>query len=840
MAFGSSSVGLGGPSGADVVFRTNLGQFRSEIGEARQVYQRSTAQMSDAALRMSVAQEKLDRAISRYGAESRQAKQATLAYRSEMRSLEQQTERTDRELVQTSRHLDRLGRGALAGSGAFRGLGRSLAFASSSFLGGAGIVYAFRATIGAASDLHEQTTKTQAVFGAASREVLRFANTALGQAKDQALETASTIGALLRPTGLVGDQAAKVSITLTRLGTDLASFYNTNVSDALEAIRSGLVGEVEPLRRYGVQLSAARVQALALADSGKKNAKQLTDQEKLLARVKIILQDTKVAQGDYAKTIDGSANQEREWQKNLRNTEALIGQTLQPAYRNLLHSVNEYLGDAENQKRIQKQVNDAVEAGTKIVKGLASGLRLVKAAADPVVNALGGLENAAQLALIVGIVAKARRAALGFLPLQAASRATATRGVEDAALFGRAWDVATRPRNMVVTTTTTGGGNPAAGGGGGTPPIVGVPGRGGSSRGGTPRPRSVADRINQYGRNIPQGLKGLPGGFFSGIVLYGGFTAASAGATSKGTPAYNFATGQWFVVYVDPSGQAHPHETNESWIKKFFPTFWQGVQSRIARQQPAPPGPDEGTRGPSTGAGTKPGGNGPTGGARGDGLTRLQRLQLAVDKAATTGSLTDDLAAARALEAYYARIASNKKLTGDKLYQARQDLYAQQQRVQSIEDQIAADRQQAEEKAASKRAQAAERLRKAREAAQRQMDRNAKIVAGRLTQGPYATTSSGFNPVGVAPSLAKRPGEGKSAGGSDTPSREELDRFLGDFLRIFDANMQRYAPNFTGGLATHALEQLTRQQTDVLRQGIAANRFQDAPFLRRQAEAEFA
>ena len=64
-------------------------------------------------------------------------------------------------------------------------------------------------------------------------------------------------------------QGRRAVTKLTELGADLASFYNTDVSAALDAIRSGIVGESEPLRRYGVLLSETRVQAKALADTHK-------------------------------------------------------------------------------------------------------------------------------------------------------------------------------------------------------------------------------------------------------------------------------------------------------------------------------------------------------------------------------------------------------------------------------------------------------------------------------------------------------------------------------------------------------------------------------------------
>ena len=100
-----------------------------------------------------------------------------------------------------------------------------------------------------------------------------------------------------------------MSKQLTELGADLASFYNTDVSSALDALRSGLVGESEPLRKYGVRLSEVRVQQQALIESGKDNVKNLTELEKTHARITLITKDSTLAQGDFGRTSETAANQ---------------------------------------------------------------------------------------------------------------------------------------------------------------------------------------------------------------------------------------------------------------------------------------------------------------------------------------------------------------------------------------------------------------------------------------------------------------------------------------------------------------------------------------------------
>ena len=200
-------------------------------------------------------------------------------------------------------------------------------------------------SIDIASNLQEQISKSRQVFGDASKDVEDWASetaASFGIAQDAALEATGTFGNLFATVQIDAGKAAELSVTLTRLAADLASFNNADPSDVLLAIRSGLVGEAEPLRKFGVLLSEARVQQEALAATGKTSVTQLTNQEKALARVAIILNDTKKAQGDFQRTSDGLANQQRILAAEVRNLEADLGSLLIPAMTTLVG----VLGDA--------------------------------------------------------------------------------------------------------------------------------------------------------------------------------------------------------------------------------------------------------------------------------------------------------------------------------------------------------------------------------------------------------------------------------------------------------------------------------------------------------------
>jgi hypothetical protein len=275
------------------------------------------------------------------------------------------------------RDVESAGRGALVASVGFRGLGRAVTYGSTAFLGGAGFIAVAKSSLEAASNLHEQLSKSDAVFGQSAAAVEAWSKTtvtSMGLAQDQALETASSLGALLRPMGLTGAEAAKQAQGLTQLGSDLASFYNTSVADALQAIQSGLTGQVRPLRRYGVLLSAARVQQEALNETGKRSAKQLTEQDKALARIAIIYHDTSLAQGDFVRTSAGMANQQRILQANVRNLQITLGEALEPALLKIVTRTNKWLENTRNQEKLQRTLNTTANTAAGAFSGLATAI----------------------------------------------------------------------------------------------------------------------------------------------------------------------------------------------------------------------------------------------------------------------------------------------------------------------------------------------------------------------------------------------------------------------------------------------------------------------------------
>jgi hypothetical protein len=186
----------------------------------------------------------------------------------------------------------------------------------------------------AGSTLQESMSKTNAVFGANAQAVQNWSkttSTAFGVSQQQALEAAGTYGNLFRAFGLGSKQAQDMSTRLVELAADMASFNNVPIDDALVALRSGLSGETEPLKRFGVALNEVRLKEEALrlglitTTSG-----TLPIAIKTQAAYSLILKDTALQQGDVARTSGGFANQMKFLQAEVSNVKAQIGTALLP------------------------------------------------------------------------------------------------------------------------------------------------------------------------------------------------------------------------------------------------------------------------------------------------------------------------------------------------------------------------------------------------------------------------------------------------------------------------------------------------------------------------------
>lgn len=198
--------------------------------------------------------------------------------------------------------------------------------------------------IAAASDLAESTSKVGVIFGDVSEEIRKFAAqaaTSLGQTRTQAQNAASTFATFGKAAGLTGQDLSKFSIEFVKLASDLASFNNTSVDQAITALGAALRGEAEPIRSYGVLLNDATLKAKAMEMGIYDGEGALTAQQKVLAAHKVVLAQTTDAQGDFARTADGMANSQKILTARLEEAKITLGEALLPIALNVVNLFND-------------------------------------------------------------------------------------------------------------------------------------------------------------------------------------------------------------------------------------------------------------------------------------------------------------------------------------------------------------------------------------------------------------------------------------------------------------------------------------------------------------------
>lgn len=189
------------------------------------------------------------------------------------------------------------------------------------------------ASVKMASDLNETINKVNVAFGDSASKVQEWGKTTLtqlGLAKGSALDAASLFGDMATSMGLPQEAAAEMSMKMVGLGADLASFKNISFEEAQTALAGVFTGETESLKRLGVVMTQTQLDAFALAQGLGKTTSEMSQAELVNLRYAFVMDKTKNAQGDFARTSDGTANKMRIAQETFKETSATIGQNLLP------------------------------------------------------------------------------------------------------------------------------------------------------------------------------------------------------------------------------------------------------------------------------------------------------------------------------------------------------------------------------------------------------------------------------------------------------------------------------------------------------------------------------
>ena len=218
-----------------------------------------------------------------------------------------------------------------------------------------------------ASDLTEVQNVVENSFGTqGTKNVEEFAETAnksFGMTELTAKKVASRYQAMGNAMGITAGQVAQatqniaknlnadlyddtgeamgaMSINLTKLAADMASFYNVEQDTAAEALNAVYTGQTRPLRQYGLDLTQATLEEWAHKQGIEGKISAMTQAEKTMLRYQYVMAQTSTIQGDFARTSDTWANQVRMLKQNLQALGGVVGGTLINAFKPLIAWLN--------------------------------------------------------------------------------------------------------------------------------------------------------------------------------------------------------------------------------------------------------------------------------------------------------------------------------------------------------------------------------------------------------------------------------------------------------------------------------------------------------------------
>lgn len=302
---------------------------------------------------------------------------------------------------------DKTGAGLNSASGRMAKFKSAINVAAVGIVGAAAVMGKKAVTI--ASDTAESTSKVQALLGSSSTAAIAFSDTsasAYGMAKREALGAVGAMAAVDRAMGTSKAEAAKLAVEYTKLSADLGSFNNASSAEVQEALTASLAGEYEMLKRYGIVVNDVTLSQEAARIGMVKQGATWDSAQKRQLSYNIIMRSTKAAQGDFARTSGGLANQTKIMSARMDDLQGKIGAKLLPAVVAVAGKFNEMLTWVE-----QNQTKAKILAG--VVGGLAAAIVAAAvvmklwAAATMVATAATNLWTLAKKAGTIAIYAQA-------------------------------------------------------------------------------------------------------------------------------------------------------------------------------------------------------------------------------------------------------------------------------------------------------------------------------------------------------------------------------------------------------------------------------------------------
>lgn len=162
----------------------------------------------------------------------------------------------------------------------------------------------------------------------------------LGMNIEQMMNFQASVGAVTNSLGIMGETSVNTQKAMSMLATDLSSFKNIDINSVMTNLQSGLIGQSRSLYRFGVDITNATLQTYAYANGITKAITEMTQGEKMQLRLLAILDQSKIAWGDQANTVNSVANQYRILKEQFGNLSRTIGSIFIPIVEKVLPIIN--------------------------------------------------------------------------------------------------------------------------------------------------------------------------------------------------------------------------------------------------------------------------------------------------------------------------------------------------------------------------------------------------------------------------------------------------------------------------------------------------------------------
>ena len=290
------------------------------------------------------------------------------------------------------------------------------------------LTLAGKSMVTAASDYEENLNKIDVAFGKSSDTVTAWAENAtkqFGLSKNQALESTALFGDMATSMGLAQSDAADMSMSLAGLAGDLASFKNIGIDQAMTALSSVFTGETESLKQLGIVMTQTNLDAFALANGFGKTTSEMSQAEQVQLRYAYVMAMTTNAQGDYARTADGTANSMRTFQGAVDNLNIALGEHLLPLLTPLIQGATNLINKfAEADPKLQQLiltigmiaivVGPALVATGSLISSVGTIIGVFGKAATAISNA-GGIIGMLTSPVGIAVIAIVALLAIGYL-----------------------------------------------------------------------------------------------------------------------------------------------------------------------------------------------------------------------------------------------------------------------------------------------------------------------------------------------------------------------------------------------------------------------------------------